>query len=233
HRQHRAGAAEPDVPGVDPVQYAELRTQYRRTGKREGRGESSVIMGQASVPAIQKAPARQAETPAPLPPGVSGAARDGLRISRRRLPHWRMDGATYFVTWRLRSSQRELSESERSLVVDALRHFDGERYDLIGYVVMNDHVHLVVRPYEGCELSGLLHTWKSYTANRMQRETGRVGAVWQDESFDRIVRDEDEYFEKLGYILTNPQRRWPGIQEYAWVGVCDSGAGLRACRGTC
>ena len=103
--------------------------------------------------------------------------------------------------------------------MDALRHFHGERYDLIGYVVMNDHVHLIVRPYQGIDLSTLLHSWKSYTANRMQREAGRVGAVWQDESFDRIVRDEDEYVEKLTYLLTNPQRRWPTIKTYEWVGL--------------
>lgn len=219
HRRHRAGVDKPDIPGVDPVQYAALRTEYRLTGKHQGVSESSVTVGQASVPATTSTESEQAGTLAPLCSATSAAPARGLRTHRRRLPHWRSGGATYFVTWRLRPSQRDLSDPERSLVVEALRHFDGERYDLLGFVVMNDHVHLVVWPYESNDLSRLLHTWKSFTANRMQRETGRAGSVWQDESFDRIIRDQREYVQKLRYMMTNPQRRWPGIENYAWVGL--------------
>lgn len=102
--------------------------------------------------------------------------------------------------------------------MDALRRFDSERYALIAFVVMDDHVHVVVRPFEGRTLASLLHSWKSFTANRMQRESGRRGAVWQEESHDRIIRDDREYFEIITYILRNPQRRWPGSGGYWWAG---------------
>ncbi|WP_194722828.1 hypothetical protein [Noviherbaspirillum malthae] len=62
-----------------------------------------------------------------------------------------------------------------------------------------------------------MHSWKSFTANRLQREHGRVGAVWQQESFDRIVRDEAEWLEKIQYIMNNPLKRWPELKTYQWV----------------
>ena len=42
--------------------------------------------------------------------------------------------------------------------------------------------------------------------------------MWQDESFDRIIRDEKEYSEKLKYIQNNPYKRWPELSEYDWLG---------------
>jgi REP-associated tyrosine transposase len=120
------------------------------------------------------------------------------------LPHWRPEGAIYFVTWRVHKNQTELTPPERSLVYSAIQHFDGQRYRLFAAVVMNDHVHVLVQPKEGFELQSLVHSWKSFSANRMQKNGTRKGAVWQDEYFDRVVRDEEEFFQKLEYILNKP-----------------------------
>src|SRR5262249_6646048 len=116
-------------------------------------------------------------------------------------------------------SQHELTPDERAVVVSALQHFDGQRYELSAYVVMNDHVHVLVSPLGKYRLQDIMHSWKSYTASRLQREYGRYNSVWQDEYFDRIVRDEEEFLEKAQYILNNPRQRWPDIEEYPWVGV--------------
>src|SRR5262249_15610727 len=131
---------------------------------------------------------------------------------RRKLPHWRQDQATYFVTWRLARGQRELDWSERDLVIAAIRKFDGQRYELAACVVMDDHVHALLAPLPPCELSAILHSWKSFTARQMQREHKRFGQVWQDEYFDRIMRDDQEFAQKAEYILGNPQKRWPDVQ---------------------
>ena len=111
---------------------------------------------------------------------------------RRRLPHWRTADAIYFVTWRLDRTQSELSANERDLVTATLRHFDSQRYELLGYVVMNDHVHVVVKPATGHDLTAIVQSWKSYTANRLQRAYGRTGRVWQREYLDRVIRDAEE-----------------------------------------
>jgi REP element-mobilizing transposase RayT len=142
-----------------------------------------------------------------------------LAIYKRRLPHWRLCGAVYFVTWRLFPGQAELQPGERDLVVSALKHFDGERYGLLAYVVMPNHVHLLVETKNNHRLQDLVHTWKSFTAHRLQRECGRRDRIWQDEYFDRIVRDEEEFLEKAQYILNNPLKVWPDIEEYRWVSV--------------
>jgi len=52
----------------------------------------------------------------------------------------------------------------------------------------------------------------------LQREFIRRKCVWQDEYFDRIVRDEVELLEKTQYIMNNPFKVWPDIEEYPWVG---------------
>ncbi|MDP2344311.1 MAG: transposase [Deltaproteobacteria bacterium] len=139
-------------------------------------------------------------------------------VYRHRLPHWRVHKAAYFVTWRLHSLQRDLAPAERTAVLNAIKYFEGERYDLIAYVVMNDHVHVLFSPVESRRVQDLIHTWKSFTANALQR-TGRVGSVWQDEYFDRVMRNDEELLEKANYIVANPWKRWPDGADYEWVGI--------------
>ncbi len=129
-----------------------------------------------------------------------------------------MSGATYFVTWRLHPGQADLTPDERTVVFRAIEHFNGDRYDLSAYVVMNDHVHVLFTPTSSHRVEDLVRAWKSFTANLLQRTTGRAGRVWQDEYFDRVIRDEDELFDKAKYIVDNPWKRWPDIADYAWVG---------------
>lgn len=141
----------------------------------------------------------------------------GLRVYRRNLPHWRLDGASYFVTWCLHRRQADLIPAERDLVVEVLRHFEGLRFVLHGFVVMNDHVHVVVTPSRGRPLEQVVHSWKSVSAWRLQREHGRRGAIWQNEYYDRLLRNAGERTQKIRYVLQNPIRRWPGITTYRWV----------------
>jgi putative DNA methylase len=58
---------------------------------------------------------------------------------------------------------------------------------------MDDHVHVLVTPLPGYELASIVHSWKSFTAREMQRQHKRFSRVWQDEYFDRIVRDDKEF----------------------------------------
>jgi len=139
-----------------------------------------------------------------------------FRAYRLQLPHWRLEGSCYFVTFRVHWSQPELGFEERTLVEKSVLFGDGKRHHIDAHVVMNDHVHVLVRPLAG-ELETLVHSWKSFSANRLQRLFGRRGAVWQREYFDRVVRDEAEWLEKMAYIAGNPVKRWPGVVDYPWV----------------
>jgi len=114
----------------------------------------------------------------------------GLTIYRRKLPHWRLAEATYFVTWRLARNQPLLGGDEKTLVVEVLRHFEDERYTLPAHVVMDDHVHVLVFPLEGYALHRIVHSWKSFSAKQLAKASGRTAPVWQREYLDRIVRSD-------------------------------------------
>ncbi len=92
----------------------------------------------------------------------------------------------------------------RTIVEDALRHFDGKRYHLNEYVVMPNHVHVLVSPLGEYGLSDILHSWKSFTANQINKLTGREGAFWQKESFDHIVRSPAQVERIREYIRKHP-----------------------------
>jgi len=136
--------------------------------------------------------------------------RSDLRVTRRNLPHWQSGGSTYFVTFRTR--ELELVDDLRVLVLNACRYFDGHRFTLWAGVVMPDHVHLLLRPDERAPgewwpLSSVLHSIKSFASNQINKRLNRSGSVWLDESFDRIVRDEQEFLEKWNYIRMNPVKK--------------------------
>jgi REP element-mobilizing transposase RayT len=119
--------------------------------------------------------------------------------------------------------QPDLTQDERSAIAAALQHYNGDRYRLAGFVVMNDHVHVVVEPAKGNRLETIVQNWKSYTAHCLRRDRSRSSHVWMDEYFDRVLRNEMELAEKLKYICDNPRRRWPELNEYPWVWVSSEG----------
>lgn len=140
---------------------------------------------------------------------------EALRVYRRKLPHWRLKGATYLVTWRLDRERPDLNFAERDLIALTLERFDDERYGLLSYVVMNDHIHVVVTPRSRFSLEALVQSWKSYTAHRLR--PGVAGRVWQSEYLDRIIRSDVELRQKIEYVLGNPFERWPFLTFYPWV----------------
>jgi REP element-mobilizing transposase RayT len=89
------------------------------------------------------------------------------------------------------------------VVADAICFGVPERYELFAFVVMANHVHMLIAPH--WELSRLMKGIKGFTAhrlNRLQNAPGRV--LWQDESYDHWVRDEEELFRIIQYIENNP-----------------------------
>jgi len=102
------------------------------------------------------------------------------------------------------------------IVANGLKHFDGERYDLLAWCVMPNHVHVVVRPREGQTLPKILHSWKSFSANACNKVLGRKGEFWQAEYYDHLVRDEEDFAHSIAYALNNPEAA--GLKTWKWVG---------------
>lgn len=146
-----------------------------------------------------------------------------FQSTRRNLPHLQEPGSLYFLTWRCHSGIM-LSPSERVFVLDALRHWDGVKWKIFTAVILPDHVHALVQPLPHPKggiyhLAEILHSVKSFTSHKIADLRGMKGSLWQDESYDRIVRDEAEFLENCNYIKNNPEKT--GLAErpenYAWL----------------
>ncbi|MCC5841822.1 MAG: DEAD/DEAH box helicase family protein [Opitutales bacterium] len=99
-----------------------------------------------------------------------------------------------------------LRDPEIAQMMDsALHHFEGQRYELDEYVIMPNHIHVLVKPLPGHRLVNILHSWKSFTANQINKRLGKTGQFWQHESYDHIVRHERAMDAIRHYIRENPR----------------------------
>jgi REP element-mobilizing transposase RayT len=141
---------------------------------------------------------------------------------RRTLPHYQKDNKAIFATFSTHH-RWHLPETAREIVVEACRHLDGTKCTLHGLVVMPDHVHLVFTPLADDDgpisLPEILQKVKSESAHRVNKLLGRKGRVWQDESFDHVLRREEAIEAKLEYIRMNPVRAAlvQEPEEYKWM----------------
>ena len=107
-----------------------------------------------------------------------------------------------------------------TVVADALMHFNGERYHLAAWCVMPNHVHVIIKPRDGHDLSGILHSLKSFTAHAANEILGLSGRFWQEEYYDHLIRDEEDFRHVVVYVLGNPKNA--GLKGWKWV----SGTGV-------
>jgi len=89
------------------------------------------------------------------------------------------------------------------LVQGALLRFDGERYGFSAWVIMPNHVHLLLTPHEH-SLSDIVHSIKSYSAQEANKLLQRRGSFWFEDYFDRYIRDLDHFEKVINYIEDNP-----------------------------
>ena len=201
-----------------------------------------------------------------------------LTVYCRHLPHWRQDGASYFVTFRLADSlpQEKLQELRllkeawekggvanpsyetanpshlkewealakqtmmrieiwldqgmgacllrqplaAQIIDKALRFFDGSHYELGCFVIMPNHVHAILRPLEPDRqpLEKILQSRKRTIARHLNKVLHRAGELWQEESFDRIIRDEEHLYRCIQYIGNNPRKaQLPKDEWRRWI----------------
>jgi REP element-mobilizing transposase RayT len=130
-------------------------------------------------------------------------------VFRRRVEEWLDAGHGSCVL-----NQAECAE----LVVNAWKHFDGVRYHLHAWMVMPNHVHLIVQMLEGHALSEAVESWKRFTATRINRLLGRKGNFWLEDYWDRYVRDETHYQNAVAYVHENPVKAGlvEKTEDWAW-----------------
>jgi len=99
----------------------------------------------------------------------------------------------------------------------ALLHFEGRRYRLFAWCIMPNHVHAVFRPLRNHRLAGIMHSWKSYTASEANRLLGRIGAFWQREYYDHLIRNEEDFQRVVRYVALNPEKA--NLPNWPWVWI--------------
>ena len=90
------------------------------------------------------------------------------------------------------------------VVAECLLHFDGERYEMGDFVVMPNHVHLVVGLTGETDVVKQCRSWKRFSAREINKRLGRDGRFWQEDSFDRLVRSVEQLEAMRRYIGENP-----------------------------
>jgi REP element-mobilizing transposase RayT len=99
----------------------------------------------------------------------------------------------------------------RSIVSDTLAHMNSERYNLHTYVIMPNHIHLLLTPITPHKLEDIIHSLKSFTANKINKSLNRTGAFWMRDYHDRLIRSEKHFHWAQRYIERNPAKLPPEI----------------------
>jgi len=145
-----------------------------------------------------------------------------FKFTRRRLPHIQITGSVYFITFR--KEKGVLSKRVRRIVLSHIKAGDPEFYNLWAVTVMPDHVHVILKPQEGITLSRVMKGIKGASARKINKAFGTVGSIWRDESFDRVIRTEEDLLEKMNYMYMNPVKRGLIGDPEEWEGwYCDYG----------
>ena len=110
-----------------------------------------------------------------------------------------------------------------SIVNNAIRYFNNERYELFAWTIMPNHVHVLFKLIGNYLLSSILHTWKSFTAKEANRVLGHTSEFWQREYFDVLVKNERQLEFFLRYVLNNPVKAGlcKEIFQWPWTGCSE------------
>jgi putative transposase len=100
------------------------------------------------------------------------------------------------------------------LVEEALTYFDGSRCQQYAWVVMPNHVHVLFTVLEPWRLAQVLHSWKSFSSNGINRVLGRSGKFWQKDYYDRLIRDGAHFARCVRYIRNNGPKAGLATADY-------------------
>jgi putative transposase len=92
----------------------------------------------------------------------------------------------------------------RAILDECLRFFDQQRYFHHAWVIMPNHVHTLTTLQSDWRLDQVIGTWKRYTANVINTHLARTGTLWQEDYFDRLIRDAQHFTNTVRYIRRNP-----------------------------
>lgn len=149
-------------------------------------------------------------------------------LHAQRVPCFHQSGQSHFLTFSCYGRQPDFSSPEVCdlflVYLEQMRRF---AMCIYGYVVMPEHVHLLVSEPEQAMLAEAMHYLKLSFAKRLRSRKGALESrsFWQKRYYDRNVRDEREFIEKAALLHRNPVKRglvraqadcrWSSFRHYA------------------
>jgi REP element-mobilizing transposase RayT len=108
------------------------------------------------------------------------------------------------------------------LTQNALLHFDAQRYHLLEWCIMPNHVHVLFET-DDMPLSEIVHSWKRFTAAKANKLLGRTGDFWMHEHHDRYIRDAEHLRSAREYIRNNPVNAGlvPTPEDWQWSSAAE------------
>jgi len=101
------------------------------------------------------------------------------------------------------------------IVIEAWYFYDGKWYDLYDWVVMSNHVHLMIRQYDGKRLGDIVSAWKGFTSKEISKKLNHSPNLWREGYWDRVIRDAEHFQRAKDYILKNPEKA--GLTDWPYV----------------
>ena len=201
------GGVFPELKQREDIVRRAIRSEVESFGRTLEKGLAVFQAEIASFPGSARVP-RAAS-------GVSPDASEDAHYTKRNLPHFERPWGKYHLTFTTHQ-RRALAPAERRIVLDSLVHGHTQgRYHLFAACVMPDHVHALLEPQpsgrapDGTQVfhavPEILHSVKSFTAHEINKAAGMTGPVWEKETFDRLIRGENDLHEKFRYIVDNPR----------------------------
>jgi len=152
----------------------------------------------------------------------NGVQADSLHESNKfkSLPHLFISGSYYFIT--ITTFNRYIfNDFQKDVLFDIIKYNNNKKYILLAFVIMPDHLHMILNPKIG--LPKIMHRIKGYSSYQINKQFNRQGKIWQKSYFDKIIRDEKDYHNKILYIANNPvKKKLVSIfNNYKWLYIKD------------
>jgi putative transposase len=127
---------------------------------------------------------------------------------KKPLPRLEIAGGIYFITFAT-YERLELNYEARKLALNCCLFFHEKRYHLYVAVIMSDHAHLLIKPWQKSKneywsIGSILHSIKSYSAKQIPQVMKHIGKVWQDGRYDILIKDRQQFLSTWEYIRQNP-----------------------------
>ena len=97
----------------------------------------------------------------------------------------------------------------RQIAVGALRHYNFKEYLLHSFIIMPNHLHILLSPLTEKPINTVIGRIKGFTSFKIKKLLGIDSEIWQQGMFDRIVRSDDEFKKYVDYIRNNPKNILP------------------------